>query len=228
LFRISSLEKPLYFVNNPQADSLIEKGRPLKELAELFPDKVSACEYFARSMSARFSSPEPRCVMCHRTCDEAPVRFNWRANLHNVKTILLSFLYTALAIFAHHLYSRWIVVEFTTVHRLCASCQRRHRHRRVFMAILQKFLFVALILLLILTVPLVIFFFVAMFAAPEGIRVMLAGAVTGLGLLVLVAWAFEGCRKRLIPSSLRGIGRFPFFLFGIDTASRPPAGGGAG
>jgi hypothetical protein len=82
-------------------------------------------------------------------------------------------------------------------------------------AFIQKVLFAVLMFLLFLTVPLVIFLFVAIFAAPEGTWMMLSGAVLGLALLGLVAWAFETCRRSPIPHSFRQIGQFPFFLYGL-------------
>jgi hypothetical protein len=206
-------------MNNHQADVLIESGRPLKELTPLFPSRILACEYFARSMSLRFNSPESCCVLCRQNCDLPPVAFIWRANLHNAKTILLSFLLTAVGIFASFVYSRWVVVEFTTFHRLCTSCQLRLRFRSTYIGVLQKALFAVLMLLLFLTVPVVIFFFVAIFGAPEGMRKTLAGGIIGMGFLVLVGWGFEACRKAMIPPSLRLIGRFPFFLRGIRKAA---------
>jgi len=91
----------------------------------------------------------------------------------------------------------------------------------VAVGILNKGLFSVLMLSLFLTVPLVIFLFVAIFAAPEGKRLMLTGSVVGATLVVLVVWGFEVCRKSLIPGSLRQIGRFPFFLYGLrDTAEK--------
>jgi len=207
-------------MTNPQADSMIESGRPWNEVAPLFPTKIAAYEYFARSMTFRFASPDSHCAMCGRQCDTVPIAFTWRANLHTTKTVLVSFLFTAIAIFAHHLYSRWIVVDFTTVHRLCPDCRRRHRARGVAVAVLHKLLFTALILLVFLTVPSIIFLFVAIFAAPEGRWLMLGISVVGVALLGLVMWSFEMCRRFLIPESLHQIGRFPFFLYGLrDTAS---------
>jgi hypothetical protein len=82
-------------------------------------------------------------------------------------------------------------------------------------SLLHKLLFGILILSLFLTVPLVIFLFVAIFAAPEGKRLMLTGVVVGALLIGLVVWGFEICRRSLIPGSLRQIGRFPFFLYGL-------------
>src|SRR2546429_10033037 len=121
-------------MSNLQADTMIESGQPLKEVVPIFPTKVAAYEYFARSMTQRFASAETCCAACGKLCEATPFAFTWRANLHTTKTVLLSFLFTALALFAHHLYSRWVVVEFTTFHRLCALCRRRHRNRSIAVA----------------------------------------------------------------------------------------------
>jgi hypothetical protein len=201
---------------NPQADSLIECGQPLKEMARLFPTKVEAYQYFASSMTRTWSSPDRHCCACGRACQEPPMRFTWRANLHTTKTVILSFLFTALALLAHHLYSRWIVVEFTTVHRMCLQCQRRRRIYVVFVAVLHKVLFAILILLLCLTVPAVVFLVAMPFLAPEGIRLFLPASIMGIGLIALVALGFEMCRRLLIPQPLRQVGRFPFFLCGLS------------
>jgi len=203
-------------MTNLQADKMIENGRPLKELARIFPAKTTACQYFARFMSERFASADSNCAMCGRPCETAPICFTWRANLHTTKTVLMSFLFITLAIFAHHLYSRWVVVEFTTFHRLCPQGRRRHRLRRMAVGFVQMVLFAVLMLLLFLTVPRVIFVFVAIFVAPEGRRLMLAGSLAGIALLGLVVWGFEICRTYLIPKSLHQIGRFPFFLYGLQ------------
>jgi hypothetical protein len=209
-------------MTNSQADSLIEKGRPLKELVPLFPDKVTAYEYFARGMTGRFASPDTYCAACGRTCDGPPMAFTWRANLHTAKTVIISFLFSALALFAAHLYSRWVVVQFTTFHQLCPECQRRHRIQSVIVGVLHKVLFAILMLLLFLTVPVIVFAFAVPFIAPEGIWVTLAGAVIGVGLLVLVAQGFEACRKSLIPKSLRQIGQFPFSLYALQRPKPTP------
>jgi|SRR5947209_622387 len=206
-------------MSNLQADTMIESARPLKELVPLFPNKVAAYEYFARSMTQRFASAATCCAACGKPCEAPPLAFTWRANLHTTKTVLVSFLFTALSLFAHHLYSRWVVVEFTTFHRLCALCRRRHRIRSKAVAVLHKVLFAILILLLFLTVPLVMFLFVSIFAAPEGTWRILSGSVIGLALLGFVAWAFESCRRSLIPHSLRQIGQFPFFLYRLRDAA---------
>jgi hypothetical protein len=85
----------------------------------------------------------------------------------------------------------------------------------VAVSVFHKVLFAVLILALFLTVPLVIFLFVAIFVAPEGKRLMLTGAVVGLTFIGMVVWGFEMCRRSLIPGSLRQIGRFPFSLYGL-------------
>jgi len=202
-------------MSNLQADRIIESGKPLKELVPMFPAKTAAYEYFARSRTERFASADLNCAMCGQACEAPPIAFTWRANLHTTKTVLVSFLFSALAILAHHLYSRWVVVEFTTFHRLCPDCRRRHRARTVAVSVFHKVLFAVLILALFLTVPLVIFLFVAIFVAPEGKRLMLTGAVVGLTFIGMVVWGFEMCRRSLIPGSLRQIGRFPFSLYGL-------------
>ena len=160
-------------MSTPQADSLIESGQPLRSVASFFPTKVEAYEYFARSMTQRFASPDFHCAMCGRACEELPVSFRWRANLHTTKTVMLSFLITTVAIFAHHLYSRWVVVEFTTFHRLCPQCQHRQRIRSIVVSLLHKALFAVLVLLLCLTVPSVVFLAAMPFVAPEATRLML-------------------------------------------------------
>jgi hypothetical protein len=202
-------------MSNLQADRMIENGAPLKELVPLFPAKNSAYEYFARTMTERFASADAHCAGCGRECATAPIAFTWRANLHTAKTVLVSFLLSALAIFAHHLYARWVVVEFTTVHRLCPHCRRRHRVRTVAASILHNVLFALMMMLLLLTVPLVIFLFAAIFVAPEGRKLTFAGSVLGIAMLGLVAWGFELCRTSVIPGSLRKVGRFPFYLYGL-------------
>jgi hypothetical protein len=202
-------------MTNPQADNLIESGRPLKEIVPIFPTKIAAYEYFARSMTRRFALPDSYCAMCGRMGETSPVMFIWRANVHTTKTVLLSFLFTALALFAAQLYSRWEVVQFITFHRLCPQCQHQHRTRNTVASVLHKALFAMLMLLLFLTVPLVIFLFAMPFIAPEGTWLMLTGSLVGVGLIALVVWGFEICRKSVIPHSLRQIGRFPFFLFAL-------------
>ena len=202
-------------MTNPQADSMIESGQPLKELVPLFPTKSAAYEYFARSMTQRFASPDSHCAMCGRDCEAPPVGFTWRANVHTTKTVFLSFLFTSLALAAGHLYSRWVVIEFTTFHRLCPQCQRGHRSRSAVVEFLRYLLFIALMLLLFLTVPLIVFAFAVPFIGLDGAWWLLAGAVVGVGLLTLVVRGFEVCRRLLIPHSLRQIGRFPFMLHAV-------------
>ena len=204
---------------NPQADSMIESGRPWNEVIPLFPTKISAYEYFAGSMARRFASADSHCAACGRQCDTAPIAFTWRANLHTVKTVLVSFLITAITIFGTHLYSRWVVVEFTTFHRLCPACRRRHRIRGFAVALLQHLLFAALILLVILTVPSFIFLFLAIFAMPECRWQTFGISLIGVLLLGLVMWGFAMSKRFLIPESLRQIGRFPFFLHGLRDAA---------
>jgi hypothetical protein len=208
-------------MTNPQAESMIESGRPLKEVALIFPTKIAAYQYFANAMARRFASPTSCCAMCNRDCDASPVRIRWRANVHTTKTVFFSFLFTAVALFAAHLYSRWVVVEFTTFHRLCLQCQRGHHSRRLAVNILHKALFATLISLLFLTVPLVIFLFAMPFIAPEGTWLMLTGSLVGVGLIALVMWGFEACRSSVIPPPLRQIGRFPFFLFTLQLNPEP-------
>jgi hypothetical protein len=205
-------------MTNPQADSLIERGQPLKEMVPLFPIKVEAYQYFANSMTRMYSTPDCHCCDCGRDCQEPPVRFIWRANIHTTKTIILSFLFTALALIAAHLYSRWIVVEFATLHRLCLQCQRRHRTRCILVAVLHKVYFAVLILLLFLTVPAIVFCVAMSFIAPETERLFLPASVIGVALVALIARGFEMCRRLLIPQSLRQVGRFPFFLRGLSKA----------
>jgi hypothetical protein len=215
LGRHGSLFNKTSTMTNPQADAMIESGRPLKEIVLLFPNKAVAYEYFGRSMTHQFALRDSNCAICGRDRDTSTYCFTWRANIHTTKTVFLSFLFTALALFAAHLYSRWVVVEFSTSHRLCQQCQRHHRSRGVIVGIFHKLLFAILMLLLFLTVPLVVFLFAAPFIAPEGIWRMLAGALVGIGLLALVVFGFERCRRSMIPKPLRQIGRFPFFLYAV-------------
>ncbi len=197
---------------NPQADSLIESGQPLKKVIPVFSTKVEAYEYFARSMTRRFASPEAHCAGCGRDCETPAVRFTWRANVHTAKTVLLSFLFTIALLVAGHVFSRCVVVEFTTVHRLCPACQRGNRRRRLAVGLAHKLLFATMMLLLFGTVPFLVFLVAVPFVAPETTWGFLAGAVSGVSLLALTVWGFEACRRWLIPRSLRQVGRFPFRL----------------
>jgi hypothetical protein len=196
-----------------QADNMIENGRPWKDIFVLFPTKIIAYQYFAKHMSQRFGTPESFCAMCRQPCNAPPIQIAWKANLHPAKTVLLSFLLSAITVLASSLYSRWVVVGFVTVHRLCLPCQRRQRVRSIVIAILQKALFTALILLLFLTVPMVVFLFAVSFIAPKALIPLTVGLIAGLGLLAFITWGFNACRKAIIPQSLRQIGRFPFFLY---------------
>lgn len=94
----------------------------------------------------------------------------------------------------------------------CPQCQRRHRTRSAVVNVLHKVLFTTLMLLFFLTVPLIVFLFAMPFITPEGTWLMLTGSLVGVGLLALVVWSFETCRRSVIPYSLRQIGRFPFFF----------------
>ncbi len=202
-------------MTNLQADRLIESGQPLKKIVPLLPTKIAPYQYFANSMSRRFALPDSRCAMCGRECNVAPVHCWWRANLHTTKTVVLSFLFSALALLGGHLYSRWVVVEFATLHRFCADCQRRYRLHTIVISVVRQVLLAILILVLLLTVPAIIFLLAVPFIAPKATWLMLAASVVGVGLLALVVWAFEKCRSSLIPNSLRQIGRLPFFLYGV-------------
>jgi hypothetical protein len=201
---------------NPQADNILDSDRPLKDLIPLFPDKIAAYGYYAQYMTRRFATADPHCADCGRQCDDPPSAFTWRANLHTTKTVLLTFLFNLVALLASSIYSRWMVVQFTTFHRLCPQCQHRHRNHGIIAAVLEKVLFAALILLLILAVPAVIFSFALPFIDPKATWVALAGAAVGIGLLTLVVRGFEACRKLLIPPALRRIGRPPFFLLTLS------------
>jgi len=130
-----------YTMSNLQADRIMSSGKPLKDSCSDVSAKTAAYEYFARSMTERFASADLNCAMCGQACEAASIAFTWRANLHTTKTVLVSFLFSALAILAHHLYSRWVVVEFTrTFHRLCPDCRRRHRARTVAVSVFHKVL----------------------------------------------------------------------------------------
>jgi len=203
--------------DHPRADSMIENGRPWKDLFPFFPNKEAAYQYFAFYMSQRFNASAPYCAMCERPCDLPPKTFIWRANLHTKKTVLLSFIFSAIAVWTGGLYSRWIAVQFATVHCLCMDCQRRHHNRKVLAAVAHKILFAALILLLCLTVPLVVFSLAFIFIMPEGIKMFGLLSLIGAGLLLLVTWGIDGCRRAIIPKSLHQIGRFPFFLYKLQT-----------
>ncbi len=198
---------------HPQADDMIESGRPWKDLFPLFPNKEAAYQYYGFNMFHRFNSPAPYCAMCGRSCDQPPITFIWRANLHTKKTVLLSFIFSAIAVWMGGLYSRWIIVQFATTHCLCLDCQRRHRNRKALAAVTHKLLFALLILLVCLTVPLVVFLLAFVFIMPEGVKMFGLLSLTGIGLLALVTWGIDGCRRAIIPQSLHRIGRFPFFLF---------------
>jgi hypothetical protein len=199
-----------------QAESMIQNERAWNDLFRLFPTKLAAYEYFGRSMAQRFGSPTDFCVVCGRSCDAPPMKFVWRTNLHTAKTIFVSFIFSAVALFTQHLYSRWLVVKFATIHRLCLECQHRHRVRTIVIAVANKILFAALILLLVLTVPMAVFFIAAPFVVREALVPLAIGLFIGLGLLVLIAKGFEACRRAIIPQSLRQIGRFPFFLYELQ------------
>ena len=136
-----------------------------------------------------------------------------------VSVVILSFLITAMALFAHHIYSRCIVIEFATHHRLCGRCQRRHRTCCILVSILHKILFAALVLLLCLTVPAVVFGVAMPFIAREEAWLFPSISIIGVGLIAPVVWGFEACRKLIIPPSLRKIGRFPFFLYALRRAT---------
>jgi hypothetical protein len=205
--------------DNQQADNMIECGRPWKDLFLLFSSKRATYEYFAVNRSRRFKAPDTYCAACGQHCDTPPIKFIWRANLHTRKTILLSFVFTMIAVWAYSVYSRWVVVQFVTFHRLCLNCQRQHRNRRIISVVLNKILFSALILFVFLTVPATVFFIASIFVIPEARILFAVGALIGIGLLGLVAWGFEMCRRAIIPQTLRQIGRFPFFLYELQKAS---------
>lgn len=180
----------------------------------MFPNKIAACEYFASAMSKSFAVPDRGCAMCGRESDQPPFTFIWRANLHTSKTILISFVFSAMALAAHHIYSQWHVVEFATTHRLCAQCEARHRRRQLAVGLLRHVLFAVLMLLVFVGVPALIFSIAAPFIGLglKGYFVLLGVVAAGLAVLALVLKGFEWCRTSLIPRSLLRIRRLPFVL----------------
>ena len=209
----------------------------------MFPAKTAAYEYFAHSTSRRFAQADSLCVMCRRECETPPVKFLWRANVHTRKTVLWSFLLSITVLVTHHLYSSCVVVEFSTFHRLCVHCQRRHRWRSIQVAVLHKLLFTAMIVLLFLTVPLVVFLVAIPFIAPELVWRVSGVVLVGVAALATVIWGFEICRKLRFPVRFAGLDGFRFIwqgcakqpdqlvhpirLFPIRTAGNPspPANG---
>jgi hypothetical protein len=202
-------------MSNPAADKVIDSNMSLRWLAPLFPDRIAAYHYYARTMALRHGEADCLCGMCRRHCDTAPMRFTWRANLHTAKTVLISFLLSAFTLLFHHLHTRCVVVRFTTVHRLCRDCRSRLRRRRIAVVLFHNLLFAALILALIV-VMLLLFAVVASFWTREIRVVILAAFLGSLLVLGLVVWGFELNRRWLIPYYIRAIGRFPFFLEGVS------------
>lgn len=197
------------------ADSIIKNGGPLKELLPLFPSKTEAYVHYARTVAQHYASPGTNCVMCHQSCHEPVVSAAWEAKIHTSKTVLLSFMFSTLALVAGHLYTRWEAVRFVTYHRLCTTCQHLHKRRRNFLLVAENLLFACLIALLLLTVPSVIFLLVLPFIEPRTLFYLLPATVIGIGLLKFVIRGFEACRTSLIPPSIRIIGRSPFSLQGF-------------
>jgi hypothetical protein len=202
--------------SNHRADNLIESKRPLREIAFAFGTKLEAYEYFAARTAQKYASAEKQCAECGKPCEDFPTLFTWQANVHTAKTVITSFLLSAVTIFAHHLSSRYITVKFSTVHCLCLQCHRKQRMKRRLLPIYHGLLFAMLMLFLFLTVPSFIFFFVALFAAPEGTWFMFAATVVGVALLTCIIWAFELCRRWLIPRTLRHVAPFPFSLLTMN------------
>jgi hypothetical protein len=195
-----------------QAAEIVNQCRPLKELRLLFPSRAASLEYFAQKLSDDYSSARPCCVICQRESDSVITEFHWVANINNFKTVVISFLATLILVFLRLSYSRFIVIQFKTFHRICENCQRGHRIRSLYLKLAQAPLFVSLIVSLLITIPSVVFLGASFFIAHDLIWKALATSLIGGSLLIFTVWGFEACRKFSVPRRLRHIGQSPFFL----------------
>src|ERR1700716_4315895 len=88
--------------------SMIEAGRPLSELALLFPSKLAALHYYAEFMTRKFGRPlSAECASCGESQATHEEVYTWQAIVNTRATILWSFIATALALVVHHIVTRF-------------------------------------------------------------------------------------------------------------------------
>jgi hypothetical protein len=199
-------------MGHPEAEQALASGSPLKELVPMFSSRAEAYEYFAQHMTQRFASADAHCAHCGQPTEAKPFSFVWRANVHTARTVLLSFVFTTIALLGRTVVSHCIELQFATVHRLCPGCRRRHTLQRALAGLLYYIFFALLIVALLFTVPAVVMLFVAIFNDHGLIWGTLACTLTGLLVLGTLAAGFDWLRRWPIPRAARVVGQFPFAL----------------
>jgi hypothetical protein len=197
--------------DSERAISMIEVGRPISELSLLFPIRLNALRFYADFMAHKFEHPSSAgCAICKQPVATHEESYMWQAIVNTRTTALWTFLGMLVALVAHHLVSVFYRVEFTTRHRVCASCARAATGKRRLALVLHYLFFTILIISLFAMVPLTVFLVVMPFVAPETVRMFGRLWLLALFPLSLSIVGFGLCRRLAIPYALRQIGRFPF------------------
>ena len=202
-----------------RADLLINAGRPLSEIALVFPNRIDALRYYAEFRHREFANPlGSECVACGQKATQEEV-YTWEAIVNTSTTIFWSFLATSLALAGHRIVAYFHRIQFTTRHRFCSSCARAAKRNRLTSSILHYPLFGLLIISLLAAVPLTVFLAVALFAARDiALKAALLWLLS-LGPLALGVAGFSFLRRLAIPAALRQVGRFPFRVFRVKRSS---------
>jgi hypothetical protein len=195
----------------------IDAGRPLSEVALLFPRRLDALSYYAKYMASTFEHPlSTNCVRCGQMVATHEETYTWEAIVNTRATILWSFLASTIAIFFHHLVSWSYRVQFATRHCFCEPCARATVRKRLWSFTLQLLFFIFLVLALLAGVPLTVFLLVTLWAAPELVSGFISLWLLALVPLILSVAGFAWCRHLVIPSALKHVGRFPFGLRRVE------------
>lgn len=208
---------PTSVKNTPSQDDserinrAIDAGRPLSEVALLFPRRLDAFSYYAKYMASTFEhSLSTNCVRCGQMVATHEETYTWEAIVNTRATIFWSFLASAIAVFFHHLVSWSYRVQFATRHCFCEPCARAAVRKRLWSSALHFLFFILLVLTLLAGVPLTVFLLVTLLAAPELVSRIVFLWLLALVPLILSVAGFAWCRRLAIPSPLKYVGRFPF------------------
>ena len=204
---------------NHPLDHVIRNNSPLSELNEFYPEFTTALQEYGRAMQRRYTASNPeQCEVCHATPADVKEFYLWQTMVNPEFTftkldLLMLFLGRA------GLTLQQTVINFQTAHCVCRKCSSHGKKNRALSILVKSISFFLLIVCLgfaIIGGGGVLYSLKQTGTFESGFATAFAFGAVGL----IASYLGHRWESNLrVPAPFRLIGRSPFWLVKVQTAS---------
>ena len=121
-------------------DSVLNSGKPLRDLRPAFPSREAALQHYGKVQSEAHDADQQAdtCEGCGATSPEITQTISWATMVYKAKWLFWSFLVSLVTSLFDFTVEKSLCISFKTHHRICKRCHRGQKVKQALHGMVKK------------------------------------------------------------------------------------------